>query len=83
MISKRQRYAPGIYLYTRHWKYGRNMTMVDLVWQNAKTIAWNGLLSIHDFETLAPDRRYLVLQYSVAIIAHSQQVLSMKDLSGT
>ena len=35
------------------------------------------------FETLAAERRYLVLHYSVAIIAYSQQVLSMTDLSGT
>ena len=31
-------------------------------------------------ETLAVDRRHLVLQYSVAIIAYSQQVLGEKDL---
>ena len=35
------------------------------------------------FITSATDRRYLVLHYSVVIIAYSQQVLSMTDLSGT
>ena len=30
-------------------------------------------------ETFAVDRRYLVLQYSVASIAYLQQVLGMKD----
>ena len=34
-------------------------------------------------ESLAVDRRYLVLQYSVAIIAYSHLVLGMKDLFGT
>ena len=34
-------------------------------------------------EILAVGRKYLVLQYSVAIIAYSQQVLGMKDLFRT
>ena len=33
-------------------------------------------------ETKAAERRYLVLQYFVAIIAYSQQVLGKNDLFG-
>ena len=33
--------------------------------------------------TLAADKRYLVLQYSMAFISYTQQVLDMEDLFGT
>ena len=34
-------------------------------------------------QTLAGDRGYLVLQYSMTMIAYTQQVLNMEDLFGT
>ena len=34
-------------------------------------------------ENLAADRNYLVLQYSVTILAYPQQVLGLADLFGT
>ena len=39
-----------------------------------------GLFPCMAYGTLATDRRYLVLQYYVAFIAYSQQVLGMESL---
>ena len=52
-------------LNTGHWKYGRNLTMVDFVSDRT-------LETYMASENLAAERGYLVLQYSRAIIVYSQ-----------
>ena len=43
-------YEANIDLYTRHWKYSRNMTIVDFVSDRTiKRLHENELISIHDF----------------------------------
>ena len=73
------------YLYIAHWKYGRNMTFMDLVsGRTSITIALKmGTWSYTASENLTAYQGHHMLQYYINIIANTQQLLDMEDFFGT